>query len=118
MSAAFSKITSEKATPPRKKTSQFTLDGLKFDVIRDEHDAIQTGEMKRAGWTFKAQGPELLTATWTPPGDKEHWILVDGASEEALVHPNLQAAVAASGDDTLRSHAIDILKGYDVWPER
>jgi nitronate monooxygenase len=41
------------------------------------------------------------------------------ASEEALVHPDLQAAaVAASGDETLRSHTIDILRGYDVWPER
>ncbi|HEX5822832.1 MAG TPA: nitronate monooxygenase, partial [Candidatus Limnocylindrales bacterium] len=39
------------------------------------------------------------------------------ASDEALVHPNLQAAVvSASGDETLRSHVIDILKGYDVWP--
>jgi nitronate monooxygenase len=41
------------------------------------------------------------------------------ASDEALVHPNLQAAVvSATGDDTLRSHVIDILKGYDFWPER
>jgi nitronate monooxygenase len=41
------------------------------------------------------------------------------ASEEALVHPNLYAAVlSASGDDTLRSSVIDILKGYDVWPAR
>jgi nitronate monooxygenase len=41
------------------------------------------------------------------------------ASEEALVHPDLQAAaVASSGDDTLRSHVIDILKGYDFWPAR
>jgi nitronate monooxygenase len=41
------------------------------------------------------------------------------ASEDALVHPNmLAAAVSASGDDTLRSTVIDILKGYDFWPER
>lgn len=41
------------------------------------------------------------------------------ASEEALVHPNLQAAVvSATGDETLRSSVIDILRGYDVWPER
>jgi nitronate monooxygenase len=41
------------------------------------------------------------------------------ASEEALVHPNLQAAVvAASGDETLRSRVIDILKGFDFWAER
>jgi nitronate monooxygenase len=41
------------------------------------------------------------------------------ASEEALVHPNLQAAVvSATGDDTLRSSVIDILRGYDTWPER
>ena len=41
------------------------------------------------------------------------------ASEEALVHPDVQAAVvAASGDETLRSHVIDIMKGFDVWPER
>ena len=41
------------------------------------------------------------------------------ASEEALVHPNLQAAVvSAIGDDTLRSRVIDIVKGYDIWPER
>jgi nitronate monooxygenase len=41
------------------------------------------------------------------------------ASEEALVHPNmLAAAVSASGDDTLRSSVIDILKGYDFWSAR
>jgi len=41
------------------------------------------------------------------------------ASEEALVHPNLQkAAVAAGGDDTLRSRTIDIVRGLDVWPAR
>ena len=41
------------------------------------------------------------------------------ASEEALVHPNLQAAVVtATGDETLRSSVIDILRGYDDWPER
>ena len=41
------------------------------------------------------------------------------ASEEALVHPNLQAAaVSATGDDTLRSRVIDILKGFDFWPAR
>jgi nitronate monooxygenase len=41
------------------------------------------------------------------------------ASEEALVHPNIQAAaVSATGDDTLRSRVIDIVKGFDVWPAR
>ena len=41
------------------------------------------------------------------------------ASDEALVHPNLQGAVvAATGDETLRSSVIDILRGYDVWPAR
>jgi nitronate monooxygenase len=41
------------------------------------------------------------------------------ASDEALVHPNLQAAVvSATGDETLRSSVIDILRGYDVWPAR
>ncbi|MGH6934145.1 MAG: NAD(P)H-dependent flavin oxidoreductase [Dongiaceae bacterium] len=41
------------------------------------------------------------------------------ASEEALVHPNLQAAaVAASGDDTLRSRVIDMVRGLDFWPAR
>lgn len=41
------------------------------------------------------------------------------ASEEALVHPNLQAAaVSATGDDTLRSRVIDMLRGLDFWPER
>jgi nitronate monooxygenase len=41
------------------------------------------------------------------------------ASEEALVHPGFQAAVvSATGDDTVRSHVIDIVKGYDIWPER
>lgn len=41
------------------------------------------------------------------------------ASEEALVDPNLQAAVvAATGDERLQSSVIDILRGYDVWPER
>jgi nitronate monooxygenase len=41
------------------------------------------------------------------------------ASEEALVHPNLHAAaVAATGDDTLRSVVIDVVKGFDIWPAR
>jgi nitronate monooxygenase len=41
------------------------------------------------------------------------------ASEEALVHPNLhEAAVAAGGDDTLRSRVIDIVRGLDFWPAR
>ena len=41
------------------------------------------------------------------------------ASEEALVHPNLQAAaVSASGDDTLRSRVIDMVRGLDFWPAR
>ncbi|MDQ2933524.1 MAG: nitronate monooxygenase [Chloroflexota bacterium] len=41
------------------------------------------------------------------------------ASEEALVHPNLQAAaVSASGDDTLRSRVIDMVRGLDYWPAR
>jgi nitronate monooxygenase len=41
------------------------------------------------------------------------------ASEEALVHPNLQAAaVLATGDDTIRSVVIDVVKGFDVWPPR
>jgi nitronate monooxygenase len=41
------------------------------------------------------------------------------ASDEALVHPNLQAAVVtATGDETLRSSVIDILRGYDAWPAR
>jgi nitronate monooxygenase len=41
------------------------------------------------------------------------------ASEEALVHPNLQAAaVAATGDETVRSRVIDMLRGLDFWPAR
>jgi nitronate monooxygenase len=41
------------------------------------------------------------------------------ASEEALVHPGLHAAaLSATGDDTLRSSVIDILKGFDFWPAR
>jgi nitronate monooxygenase len=41
------------------------------------------------------------------------------ASDEALVHANLQATVVTStGDETLRSSVIDILRGYDVWPAR
>jgi nitronate monooxygenase len=41
------------------------------------------------------------------------------ASEEAIVHPGLQkAAVAAGGDDTLRSRVIDMVRGLDVWPPR
>ena len=40
------------------------------------------------------------------------------ASEEALVHPNmLAAAVAAGGDDTIRSRVMDIARHLD-WPER
>jgi nitronate monooxygenase len=39
-------------------------------------------------------------------------------SEEALVHPNLHAAaLAASGDDTVRSQVIDIARRLD-WPTR
>ena len=41
------------------------------------------------------------------------------ASDEALVHPNQQAAVvSATGDDTIRSDVVDIVKGYDIWPQR
>ena len=41
------------------------------------------------------------------------------ASEEALVHPNLQAAaVSANGDDTVRSRVIDMVRGLDFWPAR
>jgi nitronate monooxygenase len=40
------------------------------------------------------------------------------ASEEALVHPNQHAAaLAATGDDTVRQSVTDIARGYD-WPER
>ncbi len=40
------------------------------------------------------------------------------ASSEALVHPHLhQAALVASGDDTVRQSVTDIARGYD-WPER
>ena len=40
------------------------------------------------------------------------------ASEEALVHDNLkQAALTATGDDTVRQSVTDIARGYD-WPER
>jgi nitronate monooxygenase len=41
------------------------------------------------------------------------------ASQEAVVHPNLQsAAVSASGDDTFRSRVIDMVRGLDFWPAR
>jgi nitronate monooxygenase len=41
------------------------------------------------------------------------------ASQEALVHPNLQAAaVSATGDDTVRSRVIDMMRGLDFWPAR
>lgn len=40
------------------------------------------------------------------------------ASEEALVHPNMhQAAIQASGDDTIRSSVMDIARNIN-WPER
>ncbi|MBN9041941.1 MAG: hypothetical protein BGP05_08665 [Rhizobiales bacterium 62-47] len=40
------------------------------------------------------------------------------ASQESLAHPNVkQAALAANGDDTLRSSAIDVARGID-WPEQ
>lgn len=40
------------------------------------------------------------------------------ASEEALVHDNLkQAALTATGDDTVRQSGTDIARGYD-WPKR
>jgi nitronate monooxygenase len=41
------------------------------------------------------------------------------ASEEALVHPRFHtAALAASGDDTLRSRVIDVVRGLGPWPAR
>lgn len=41
------------------------------------------------------------------------------ASDEALIHPKLQAAaVEATGDETLRSRVIDILRDHDDWPAR
>jgi nitronate monooxygenase len=41
------------------------------------------------------------------------------ASEEALVHPNMKAAaVSAGGDDTLRNKVVDIVRGFDIWPNR
>lgn len=40
------------------------------------------------------------------------------ASQEALVHPNLhKAALAATGDDTIRTSVTDIARQYE-WPER
>ena len=40
------------------------------------------------------------------------------ATEEALVHPNLHnAAIAASGDDTIRSNVMDLARELD-WPKR
>lgn len=40
------------------------------------------------------------------------------ASKEALVHPNmLRAAVTASGDDTIRSSVMDVVRRLD-WPDR
>lgn len=40
------------------------------------------------------------------------------ASKEALVHPNmLRAAVTASGDDTIRSSVMDVVRGLE-WPDR
>jgi nitronate monooxygenase len=39
------------------------------------------------------------------------------ASREALIHANLQAAaIAATGDDTIRTTTVDIVRGYD-WPK-
>jgi nitronate monooxygenase len=41
------------------------------------------------------------------------------ASREALVHPNQwEAVLRATGDDTIRSRVIDIVKGFDIWPTR
>jgi len=41
------------------------------------------------------------------------------SSEEALVHPQLkEAAVGASGDDTLRGSVVDLIRGIRDWPER
>ena len=41
------------------------------------------------------------------------------ASAEALAHPKLQAAaMAASGDDTMRTTVIDIVRGFVEWPKR
>jgi nitronate monooxygenase len=41
------------------------------------------------------------------------------ATDEAIAHPNQHlAVVAASGDETIRSTVIDIVKGFDIWPSR
>ncbi|MEW2915819.1 nitronate monooxygenase [Ruegeria sp. ANG10] len=40
------------------------------------------------------------------------------ASHEALVHPRiLDRAMAATGDDTIRTRVVDVIRGYD-WPGR
>lgn len=40
------------------------------------------------------------------------------ASREALVHPRiLDRALAATGDDTIRTRVVDVVRGYD-WPGR
>jgi nitronate monooxygenase len=66
---------------------------------------VADGRGLAAALTLGADGVVVGTRFW--------------ASEEALVHPNVHAAaLAATGDDTLRSVVIDVVKGYDIWPER
>jgi len=41
------------------------------------------------------------------------------ASDEALVHPKLvEAALTATGDETLRGSVVDLVRGIDDWPQR
>jgi nitronate monooxygenase len=66
---------------------------------------VADGRGLAAALTLGADGVVVGTRFW--------------ASEEALVHRNLHAAaVSATGDDTLRSHVIDIVRGFDFWPAR
>jgi nitronate monooxygenase len=75
------------------------------DVLLCAAGGIADGRGLAAALALGADGVVVGTRFW--------------ASTEALVDPRLHPAVlSASGDDTVRSKVIDILRGYDTWPAR
>jgi nitronate monooxygenase len=75
------------------------------DVLLCAAGGIADGRGLAAALVLGADGVVVGTRFW--------------ASEEALVNPSLRkAALSASGDDTLRSRVIDIMRKLDFWPPR
>src|SRR5215207_4718367 len=75
------------------------------DVLLCAAGGIADGRGLAAALVLGADGVVVGTRFW--------------ASEEAIVNPSLhKAALSASGDDTLRSRVIDMVRGLDFWPLR